>query len=117
MDAVTDFVSRRKDAVHYAVEVAGERIVVHSADPVSAMRKKKQKQLPPNLKQCSFCGFVTQYDDILMLHVRLHGAACDLSSTSEAPPTKPGFDVYLAATLNIINFSGRRLGKVDSQST
>ena len=71
--AVTDFVSRRKDAVHYTVEVAGERIVVHSADPVSAMRKKKQKQLPPNLKQCSFCGFVTQYDDLLMLHVRLHG--------------------------------------------
>jgi hypothetical protein len=73
-DSVTDFVSRRKDAAHYAVEVAGERIVVRSADPVSAIRKKKQNQLPPNLKPCPFCGFVTQYDDLLMLHVRLHGS-------------------------------------------
>jgi hypothetical protein len=73
-DSVTDFISRRKDAAHYTVEVAGERIVVRSADPVSAMRNKKQNQLPPNLKQCSFCGFVTQYDDLLMLHVRLHGS-------------------------------------------
>jgi hypothetical protein len=73
-DSVTDFISRRKDAAHYAVEVAGERIVIRSADPVSAMRKKKQNQLPPNLKQCSFCGFVTEYDDLLMLHVRLHGS-------------------------------------------
>jgi hypothetical protein len=73
-DSVTDFISRRTDAAHYAVEVAGERIVIHSADPVSAMRKKKQNQLPPNIKQCSFCGFVTQYDDLLMLHTRLHGS-------------------------------------------
>jgi hypothetical protein len=72
-DAVTDFVSRRRDAVHYAVEAAGERISVRSADPVSAMRNKKQNQLPPNLKQCPFCGFVTQYEDLLMHHVRLHG--------------------------------------------
>jgi hypothetical protein len=74
-DSVTDFISRRKDSAHYAVEVAGERIVVHSADPVSAMTKKKQNQLPPNLKQCPFCGFVTEYEDLLMLHTRLHGGA------------------------------------------
>ena len=74
-DSVTDFVSRRKDSAHYAVEAAGERIVVRSADPVPSMRKKKQNQLPPNLKQCAFCGFVTEYDDILMLHTRLHGGA------------------------------------------
>jgi hypothetical protein len=73
-DSVTEFISRRKDAAHYAVEVTGETIVIRSADPVSAMRNKKQNQLPPNLKQCSFCGFVTQYDDILMLHTRLHGS-------------------------------------------
>lgn len=75
--AVTDFISRRKDAAQYAVEVAGERIVVHSADPGPALRKKKKKrqqnQLPPNLEQCPFCGFVTQHQDLLMLHVRLHG--------------------------------------------
>jgi len=73
-NTVTDFVSRRKDAAHYAVEVAGERIVVRSAYPVSAMRRKEQNQLPPNLKQCPFCGFVTQHDDLLMLHIRLHGS-------------------------------------------
>ena len=72
-DSVTDFISRRKDAAHYSVEAVGERVVVHSADPVSAMRKKRQNQLPPNLKQCPFCGFFTQYDDLLILHVRLHG--------------------------------------------
>jgi len=74
-ESVTDFISRRKDSAHYAVEVAGERIIVRSADPVSAMRKKRQNQLPPNLKQCSFCGFVTEYEDLLMLHTRLHGGA------------------------------------------
>lgn len=74
-DSVTEFISRRKDSAHYAVEVAGERIVVRSAEPVSAMRKKKQNQLPPNLKQSSFCGFVTEYEDLLMLHTRLHGGA------------------------------------------
>jgi hypothetical protein len=73
-EAVAGFVSRRKDAEHYSLEVAGERIVVHSTDPVSAMRKKEQNQLPPNLKQCPFCGFVTEYDDLLMLHIRLHGS-------------------------------------------
>jgi hypothetical protein len=74
-DSVADFVSRRKDSAHYAVEVVGERVVVRSADPVSAMSKKKQNQLPPNLRQCSFCGFVTEYEDLLMLHTRLHGGA------------------------------------------
>ena len=72
-DSVTDFVSRRRDAERYAVEAVGERIVVHSADPVFAMRRKKQSQLPPNLRQCPFCGFFTQYEDLLILHVRLHG--------------------------------------------
>ncbi len=73
-DAVTDFVSRRRDASHYAVEAFGERIVVRSADPVSAMRKKSQNQLPANLMQCPFCGFVTQYEELRMLHIRLHGS-------------------------------------------
>jgi hypothetical protein len=73
-DAVTDFVSRRRDAAHYTVEAAGERIVVRSADPVSAVRRKKQNQLPPNLKQCPFCGFVTEHEDLLILHTRLHGS-------------------------------------------
>jgi hypothetical protein len=73
-DSVADFISRRKDAAHYAVELDGERIVVRSADPIPALRKKKQNQLPPNLKPCPFCGFVTQYEDLLMLHTRLHGS-------------------------------------------
>lgn len=71
--AVTDFVARRKDASRYDVEVAGTKIVVRSRGTVSTKRRKKQNQLPPNLKQCSFCGFVTKYEDLLILHVRLHG--------------------------------------------
>lgn len=72
---VTDFVSRRKDASHNRVEVSGSRIIVRSRDSVSAKRRKKQSQLPPNLKQCPFCGFVTQHEDLMMLHVRLHGGS------------------------------------------
>ena len=46
--AVIHFISRRKKAEDYSVEVIGERIVVHSADPIAAMRKKRQKRLPPS---------------------------------------------------------------------
>ena len=71
-DAVIHFISRRKKAEDYSVEVIGERIVVHSADPIAAMRKKRQKQLPPNLQQCPFCGFVTPYEELYTVHLRAH---------------------------------------------
>jgi len=72
-ETVAGFISRRRDAEHYSVEMAGERIIVHSADPISAMGKKAQNQLPPNLKQCPFCGFVTPYEELMIVHVRAHG--------------------------------------------
>jgi len=72
-DAIAGFISRRRDGEHYSVEVIGDRMVVHSADPIAAMRRKAQNQLPPNLVQCPFCGFVTPSEELLILHVRLHG--------------------------------------------
>lgn len=70
---VTGFISRRKDSQYYSLEVVHRKIVVHSADPVAASRRKTEKTLPPNLKQCPVCGsFVTQYDEELVVHVRTH---------------------------------------------
>ena len=74
-DAITHFISRRKEAADYSLEVIGERMVVHSADPIAAMRNKRQKQLPPNVQQCPFCGFVTPYEELYTVHVRAHGLA------------------------------------------
>jgi hypothetical protein len=71
-DAVAGFISRRKDAEHYSVEVVGERIIVHSADPVSAMSRKTQNMLPPNLHPCHYCAFVTEYEEELRVHERTH---------------------------------------------
>ncbi len=71
-DAVIHFISRRKKAEDYSVEVIGERIIVHSADPIASMRKKRQKRLPPNLQQCPFCGFVTPYEELYTVHLRAH---------------------------------------------
>lgn len=71
-NAVEDFISRRKDAEHYSMEEVGERIVVHSADTVGAMRKKAQNQLPPNLRQCPYCAFITPYEEEYAVHVRAH---------------------------------------------
>jgi hypothetical protein len=71
-EAVSGFVSRRKDGEHYSLEVVGERIVVHSADPVSAMRKKEQNKLPPNIIQCPYCAFLTEHEELLTVHIRAH---------------------------------------------
>jgi hypothetical protein len=69
---VEDFVSHRKDAEHYSVEVNGESILVHSADPVAAMRRKTENSLPPNLRQCPYCAFITEYEEEYVVHVRSH---------------------------------------------
>lgn len=70
---VVDFASRRKDSEYYSLEVIDDRIIVHSADPVAASRRKTEKTLPPNLKQCPVCGsFVTEYDEELVVHIRTH---------------------------------------------
>jgi len=70
--AVRRFVSRRGNAEHYSVEREGERIVVHSPDPLAALRGRRQNELPPNLKKCPYCAFVTPYEELYTVHVRAH---------------------------------------------
>lgn len=71
---VSDFISSREDGSHYSLDVSGDRIVVHPADPIPALRRKPERELPPNVRQCPFCGFITEYDELYMVHVRAHGA-------------------------------------------
>jgi len=70
--AVEEFIARRKDGEHYSLEVAGERMIVHSADPVAAMKKKAQNKLPPNVHLCHYCPFITEYEEELTVHERTH---------------------------------------------
>jgi hypothetical protein len=70
---VADFISRRKDGSEYSMDVSGDQITVHSADPVAALRKRRQNELPPNLRQCPYCAFVTEYEELYTVHVRAHG--------------------------------------------
>ena len=69
---VRDFISRRRDSAHYSYEVDGQRITVHSADPVAASRRKAERTLPPNLKQCPYCSFITEYEEEYTVHLRSH---------------------------------------------
>ncbi|MGA2665707.1 MAG: hypothetical protein ABSF83_12275 [Nitrososphaerales archaeon] len=69
---VSEFVSRRKDAQYYSIEVHGEKIVVHSADPVAAARRRAEPTLPPNLRQCPYCSFITEYEVEYTVHMRSH---------------------------------------------
>ncbi len=75
LSVVAAFVSRRKDAAHYSVETKGERVVVHSPDPIAGKRSRRMKTLPPNLYKCPFssCGFVTPYEEAYVVHYRSHG--------------------------------------------
>jgi len=79
MDAVElivkDFLSRRSDPSHYSYEVSGEKIVVHSPDPVKAMRERRKPTLPDNVFKCPFCPFVTPYEEMYVVHYRSHGFA------------------------------------------
>lgn len=71
-DAVDDFVSSRKTVARYSVELAGETIIVHSANPASDAAKKSSGGLPPNLKQCPYCAFITPYEELYVVHARAH---------------------------------------------
>jgi hypothetical protein len=70
---VEDFISRRKDSQYYSIEVDGDLLIVHSADPVKALSRIRRRELPSNLKKCPFCGFLSQYDEEMMVHIRVHG--------------------------------------------
>jgi hypothetical protein len=69
---VGDFISRRKDSQYYSFEVDGQKIVVHSADPIAASRRKEEKNVPPNLIQCPYCWFITQSEGEYNLHLKSH---------------------------------------------
>ena len=69
---VGDFMSRRKDSEHYSFEVDGQKIVVHSADPIAAPRRKAENTVPPNLMQCPYCWFITQSEGEYTLHLKSH---------------------------------------------
>ena len=68
---VSGFVSERRESHQYSLEVDGERLVVHSAEPAT-LSQKAENALPPNLKQCPMCSFITQYDEEYTVHVRSH---------------------------------------------
>jgi len=65
-------VSHRIDAGRYSIERDGDRIIVHSPDPVAAPRGRRQNELPPNLKKWPYCAFVTTYEELYTVHVRAH---------------------------------------------
>ena len=75
MVIVRSFVSKRKDARQYSVESEGDRIIVHTPDPLARSRGRKDtgQLLPPNLLKCPFCNFVTPYQELYDVHFRSHG--------------------------------------------
>jgi hypothetical protein len=72
---VRAFVSKRSDPSHYSVEVDGDSIVVHTPDPLSRSRGRKDtgELLPPNVLKCPFCSFITPYQEMYNVHIRSHG--------------------------------------------
>jgi hypothetical protein len=70
---VSQFVEHRKEHQFYSVERVGGSLVVHSADPVAASRRRPTEKLPPNLMKCPFCSFVTPYQELYTVHTRSHG--------------------------------------------
>jgi hypothetical protein len=66
------FTSKRKDSSLYSVEVDGDTVIVHSPDPVAALRKKTTNRLPPNVLQCPACGFITSSQEKYDFHLRSH---------------------------------------------
>ncbi len=75
LNVVRDFVSKRKEAQYYSVEADGEGIIIHSPDPLARSRGRKDtgQLLPDNLMKCSFCSFVTPFEELYTVHMRSHG--------------------------------------------
>lgn len=77
-EIIKGFVAKRKDARYYSVEADGDVIVVHSPDPLARSRGRKDsgQWLPDNLLKCPYsgCGFVTPYQEAMIVHSRIHGA-------------------------------------------
>ena len=69
---IRSFLSKRKEAEHYSLDANGERLVVHSADPLARARGRREMSLPTNVLKCPWCAFVTQYQEMYTVHVRSH---------------------------------------------
>ncbi|MDV3277497.1 MAG: hypothetical protein LYZ69_03400 [Nitrososphaerales archaeon] len=70
LSIVKEFISKA-EGPGYSLEQVKGRIVVHSPKPADR-RSKRKNQLPPNLKQCPFCPFITPYDEAYTVHLRAH---------------------------------------------
>ena len=73
-EVVRSFVSKRKDAKYYSVEADGDEVRVHTPDPLSRSRGRKDtgQLLPNNLLKCPYCAFVTPYQEMYDVHMRSH---------------------------------------------
>lgn len=69
---VQRFLSKRKEAQHYSLEMNGDAFVIHSPDPLARSRGRKAAQLPENVLKCPYCAFVTPYQELYDVHVRSH---------------------------------------------
>ena len=69
---VEEFVSRRKDAQYYSVEKQGDKVVVHSPDPLAAKRTRTHFRVPPGAYQCPACGLILPDEGRYQTHLRTH---------------------------------------------
>ena len=72
MRLVEKFVSKRKDANHYGIERQGDKVVVHSPDPLAAYRTRTHYRVPPGTYQCPACGLILPDEGRYQTHLRTH---------------------------------------------
>jgi hypothetical protein len=70
--AVSRFISERTGSVGYSYQLEGDVITVHATIPAHADKQIDRSQLPPNLMQCPYCSFITQYQEEYNVHLRAH---------------------------------------------
>jgi hypothetical protein len=70
---VRSYISKQKDASLYSLETDGDKLTVHTPDPLGRSRGRQHAGLPDNLYQCPFCGFVTPFEEVYVVHYRAHG--------------------------------------------
>ena len=70
---IRGFFSKRKDQGGYSLDVDGDKMVVHTPDPLARSRGRQHPGLPDNVYQCPFCGYVTPYEEVYVVHYRSHG--------------------------------------------
>jgi hypothetical protein len=69
---VERFVSKREDANYYSVKRQGDKVVVHSPDPIAATRTRTHYRVPPGAYQCPACGLILPDEAKYQTHLRTH---------------------------------------------